>query len=132
MLSDWIDGIAILIAVLIVVIVTAFNNWTKERQFRNLQMKIEQEHKLNIMRDSVIKEMHTNDLLVGDMVILTIGNLVPADGVLIEVHDMKIDESNITGESDLVKKNSEDLILFSGLCLFLILIKGLIEFALIF
>ena len=78
-------------------------------------MKIEQEHKINIMRDSVIQEMHTNDLLVGDIVILTIGNLVPADGVLVEVHDMKVDESNITGESDLVKKNSEDLILFSGL-----------------
>lgn len=37
--SDWIEGVAILIAVIIVVLVTAFNDWSKEKQFRGLQVK---------------------------------------------------------------------------------------------
>ena len=36
--SDWIEGVAILIAVIIVVLVTAFNDWSKEKQFRGLQV----------------------------------------------------------------------------------------------
>ncbi len=34
----WIEGVAILVAVIIVVFVTAFNDWSKERQFRGLQV----------------------------------------------------------------------------------------------
>lgn len=114
-LSEWIDGIAILIAVLIVLLVTAFNNWTKEKQFRSLQLKLDQEHKINVLRDSLIREIQVRELLVGDVCILTIGNLAPADGVVIQANDLKIDESNITGESDLIEKGHDDFILFSGI-----------------
>jgi Ca2+ transporting ATPase len=37
--ADWIEGLAILLAVVIVVFVTAFNDWTKEKQFRGLQVR---------------------------------------------------------------------------------------------
>ena len=36
--TDWIEGLAILLAVVIVVLVTAFNDWSKEKQFRGLQV----------------------------------------------------------------------------------------------
>ena len=36
--TDWIEGLAILLAVIIVVLVTAFNDWSKEKQFRGLQV----------------------------------------------------------------------------------------------
>jgi len=122
-MSDWIDGIAILIAVLIVLIVTAFNNWTKERQFQLLQVKLESEHKINVLRDSIIKEIHINDICVGDVCVLTTGNIIPADGILINGNDLKIDESAMTGESELVEKNlTNDSILFSSMY-FLNLIK---------
>lgn len=41
-----IEGAAIMIAVVVVVLVTALNDWTKEKQFRGLQSKIETEHKV--------------------------------------------------------------------------------------
>ena len=41
----WVDGAAILSAVVIVVLVTALNDWTKERQFRGLQKKLESDSK---------------------------------------------------------------------------------------
>lgn len=44
-----------------------------------------------------------------------LGDLLPADGVLIQGNDLKIDESSLTGESDHVKKNLEkDPMLLSG------------------
>lgn len=43
------------------------------------------------------------------------GDLLPADGVLIQGNDLKIDESSLTGESDHVKKSvNEDLMMLSG------------------
>ena len=43
------------------------------------------------------------------------GDLLPADGILIQGNDLKIDESSLTGESDHVKKNLEkDPMLLSG------------------
>lgn len=43
------------------------------------------------------------------------GDLLPADGLLIQSNDLKVDESSLTGESDLIKKSSEDdPVLLSG------------------
>ena len=36
--AEWIEGLAILLAVLVVVFVTAFNDWSKEKQFKGLQV----------------------------------------------------------------------------------------------
>lgn len=45
------------------------------------------------------------------------GDLLPADGLLIQSNDLKVDESSLTGESDLVKKSIErDPMLLSGGC----------------
>ena len=46
---------------------------------------------------------------------LTVGDLLPADGVLIQCNDLKVDESSLTGESDHVKKGENtDPMLLSG------------------
>lgn len=51
------------------------------------------------------------------------GDLLPADGVLIQGNDLKIDESSLTGESDHVKKAADkDPMLLSGMLLFYLLI----------
>ena len=46
------------------------------------------------------------------------GDLLPADGVVIQSNDLKVDESSLTGESDLVKKGCDrDPMLLSGIYL---------------
>jgi len=63
----WIEGVAILVAVVVVVLVTAFNDWRKEKQFRGLQNKIEHEHKFAAIRGSEVVQIPVGELVVGDI-----------------------------------------------------------------
>ncbi|VDN55865.1 unnamed protein product [Dracunculus medinensis] len=113
--AGWIEGAAILVAVIVVVLVTALNDWSKEKQFRGLQSKIETEHKLSVIRGGQAVDIVVNELVVGDIARIKYGDLLPADGILIQSNDLKIDESSLTGESDLIKKTPEtDPVLLSG------------------
>lgn len=50
-----------------VVIVTAFNDYQKERQFRGLQSRIEGEHKFSVIRQNEVKQISVGDIVVGDI-----------------------------------------------------------------
>ncbi|EDV90475.1 GH23619 [Drosophila grimshawi] len=111
----WIEGLAILISVIVVVIVTAFNDYSKERQFRGLQNRIEGEHKFSVIRGGEVCQISVGDILVGDIAQIKYGDLLPADGCLIQSNDLKVDESSLTGESDHVKKGADsDPMVLSG------------------
>uniref|UniRef100_A0A2K5EEU7 Calcium-transporting ATPase n=1 Tax=Aotus nancymaae TaxID=37293 RepID=A0A2K5EEU7_AOTNA len=113
--AGWIEGAAILFSVIIVVLVTAFNDWSKEKQFRGLQSRIEQEQKFSVIRNGQLIQLPVAEIVVGDIAQVKYGDLLPADGVLIQGNDLKIDESSLTGESDHVKKSLEkDPMLLSG------------------
>ncbi|KAL1414672.1 hypothetical protein MTO96_000794 [Rhipicephalus appendiculatus] len=113
--AGWIEGVAILVSVVIVVLVTAFNDYTKERQFRGLQNRIEQEHKFAVIRGGEVHQIAVTEIVVGDICQVKYGDLLPADGIVIQSNDLKIDESTLTGESDHVKKGEHtDPMLFSG------------------
>lgn len=113
--AGWIEGAAILVSVIIVVFVTAFNDYTKEKQFRGLQSRIEHEHKFAVIRGGEVIQILVTDLVVGDICQVKYGDLLPADGVLIQSNDLKVDESSLTGESDHVKKgDTSDPMLLSG------------------
>ncbi|XP_060621906.2 plasma membrane calcium-transporting ATPase 2 isoform X2 [Anolis sagrei] len=113
--AGWIEGAAILLSVICVVLVTAFNDWSKEKQFRGLQSRIEQEQKFTVIRGSQVIQIPVAELVVGDIAQIKYGDLLPADGVLIQGNDLKIDESSLTGESDQVRKSVEkDPMLLSG------------------
>ncbi|XP_032524973.1 plasma membrane calcium-transporting ATPase 2 isoform X1 [Danaus plexippus] len=112
---QWIEGLAILISVIVVVIVTAFNDYTKERQFRGLQSRIEGEHKFAVIRGGEVNQVPISEIVVGDICQIKYGDLLPTDGVLLQSNDLKIDESSLTGESDHVKKGeSFDPMVLSG------------------
>ncbi|KAM9753868.1 LOW QUALITY PROTEIN: plasma membrane calcium-transporting ATPase 1-like [Menidia menidia] len=113
--TGWIEGAAILLSVVCVVMVTAFNDWSKEKQFRGLQNRIEQEQKFSVVRGGQVVQVKVSEIVVGDIAQVKYGDLLPADGVLIQGNDLKIDESSLTGESDHVKKTlDKDPMLLSG------------------
>lgn len=111
----WIDSVAILVSVVVVVVVTAFNDYTKERQFRGLQSRIEGEHNFSVIRGGEVRQIPVSDIVVGDICQIKYGDLLPTDGILMQSNDLKIDESSLTGESDHVKKSElTDPMVLSG------------------
>ncbi|XP_078065872.1 plasma membrane calcium-transporting ATPase 2 isoform X2 [Mustelus asterias] len=113
--AGWIEGAAILLSVICVVFVTAFNDWSKEKQFRGLQSRIEQEQKFAVVRGGQVIQIAVSELVTGDIAQVKYGDLLPADGILIQGNDLKIDESSLTGESDHVRKSADkDPMLLSG------------------
>ncbi|XP_072845841.1 plasma membrane calcium-transporting ATPase 2 isoform X17 [Pogona vitticeps] len=113
--AGWIEGAAILLSVICVVLVTAFNDWSKEKQFRGLQSRIEQEQKFTVVRGGQVIQIPVAEIVVGDIAQIKYGDLLPSDGVYIQGNDLKIDESSLTGESDQVRKSiDKDPMLLSG------------------
>ena len=103
---DWIEGVAIIVAVLVVVLVSSFNDWSKERQFRGLQTRLTSEQRANVCRRGHIVQIDLERLCVGDVCLVKYGDLVPADGLVVHASDLKVDESSLTGETDLVSKGA--------------------------
>ncbi|KAI5967277.1 PMC1 [Candida margitis] len=99
---DWVEGVAILVAIAIVVLVGAGNDYQKERQFARLNAKKE-DRELVVVRNGEKKLVSIYDLLVGDVINLQTGDVVPADSILFQ-GEVECDESALTGESATIKK----------------------------
>lgn len=72
--AGWIEGAAILLSVICVVLVTAFNDWSKEKQFRGLQSRIEQEQKFTVVRGGQVIQIPVAEIVVGDIAQVKYGN----------------------------------------------------------
>jgi len=106
---EWIEGVAIIVAILIVVIVSSVNDWQKERQFRRLNQKKE-DRSVKVIRSGKPIRISVHDIQVGDVMILEQGDVLPVDGVLIDGHTVSCDEASATGESDLVRKTPAEAV----------------------
>lgn len=102
---DWVEGVAICVAIIIVVVVGAANDYQKERQFIKLN-KRKDDRVVKAIRSGKSVEISVYDVTVGDVLHLEPGDAVPADGIFISGHSVKCDESSATGESDQMKKTS--------------------------
>lgn len=63
-----------------------------------------------VLRDGVQKEMDTTELVPGDIILLQLGSIVPADARLITSTNLQVDESALTGESEPSEKNADLLL----------------------
>jgi len=100
---DWVEGLAICVAIVIVVLVTALNDWQKEQAFARLNAKKEQRD-IKVTRSGKIVMISVYDVLAGDIIHLEPGDVIPVDGIFIDGSDVKCDESSATGESDAMRK----------------------------
>ncbi|CAO3632203.1 unnamed protein product [Mucor fragilis] len=101
----WVEGVAIIVAILIVVLVGSVNDFQKEKQFRKLNAK-KDDRVVKATRDGQTVQISVYDIQVGDVLFLEPGDIVAADGIFIEGHNVRCDESAATGESDAVRKQT--------------------------
>lgn len=95
--------------ILFIVILNATMGVVQENKAENAleSLKKTTEPFCKVIRDGQIKSIKAHDLVVGDVVMLTAGNIVPADMRLIESISLSCDESSITGESIAVQKTAD-------------------------
>jgi len=97
--GGWVEGVAIIAAVLVVAVVTATNDFSKEQQFRALSA-VNDDVFVKVVRGGVVAEVSTTELVAGDVVLLESGDRVPGDALLLEGVDLHCNEAALTGEPD--------------------------------
>ena len=103
---SWIEGFAIVFAVFLVVSVTSINDYQKSKKFRQLQESYSNRQNVTILRSGTYLSLHPSKILVGDILEISDGNIIPVDGILIESSNVEVDEAAMTGENDKVVKAS--------------------------
>ena len=100
---NWPETIGVAAAVLISTVVSTISEYSSCRAADRMNEK--NEDICLVYRDNRIKEISVNDIVVGDVVLLNEGMMIPADGVMIS-GEIKCDQSALTGESKDIKKHS--------------------------
>ncbi|KAL5210116.1 hypothetical protein ABZP36_005739 [Zizania latifolia] len=107
------DGLGIVASILLVVFVTATSDYRQSLQFKDLD-KEKKKITVQVTRNGYRQKLSIYDLLAGDVVHLSIGDQVPADGLFLSGFSLLINESSLTGESEPVAVNAENPFLLSG------------------
>merc|ERR1712137_784887 len=98
------DAIGIFIAVTIVNAVGFYQEYKSEKSVEALRTLTA--HQCTVLRDGAVHTIRAEDLVPGDLVPIESGRRIPADIRLLEVHDLYVDESILTGETDPCEKNA--------------------------
>ena len=103
--NDYIDSIIIIVIVILNALMGVIQEAKAEKSIEALKKMTPP--KAKVIRGNETKEINAEELVPGDIIILEAGNCVPADCRLLETHNLKIEESSLTGETEPVLKNAE-------------------------
>ena len=107
--KDWVDGLSIIAAVIVVTLVGSITNYQKEEKFHELNAIQNKGTTYKVIRNGIPNDINSDDILVGDLINIMVGDILPADLLLIEGNGIKLDESSLTGESEALKKENYDI-----------------------
>lgn len=105
-IGDIIDAGVILLAVLLNVIMGFIQEYRSQKAVESLKNLIVDT--AVVKRENITEKINSEELTIGDIVILEEGDRIPADLVLIEANNLTCDESSLTGESEAVRKEIKD------------------------
>ncbi|MEM3923958.1 MAG: magnesium-translocating P-type ATPase [Zestosphaera sp.] len=106
-LKDVTDTVIIYTIILFSIILDFYQEHKAEREVEVLRQKVAT--KTTVLRDGVRKEVRLEEIVPGDVILLSAGDIVPADSRVISVKDLLVDESVLTGESFPVEKTDQPL-----------------------
>jgi P-type Ca2+ transporter type 2C len=106
--EELIDGVAIMLAVLIVTAVGVLNQLRAQRDYTALEAVASQE-RVRVIRDGEVAEIEAEELVTGDLLEINTGDVLPADAVYVRGPDLLVNEAAITGEPDTTKQVGEPL-----------------------
>ena len=112
--SDYIDTISIFIAVFLVSCVQTQTNYSQQKSFLEIN-KLKNEFEVSVIRGGVEIQIMNTEIVAGDILILKNGDKVAADGIYIRGNNLKVNNSQETGEPDAIAiDESKPLVLGGG------------------
>ncbi|CAD6235005.1 unnamed protein product [Miscanthus lutarioriparius] len=111
--SGMYDGLGIMLTIFLVVMITAASDYKQSLQFRDLDRE-KKKIDMQVTRDGYRQKVSIYDIVVGDIVHLSIGDQVPADGLYIDGYSLVVDESSLSGESEPVHLSNANPFLLGG------------------
>ena len=101
-LQQWVDSAIILAIVLGSTLLGFFQEYRASAAVEELKRRLALT--CRVMRDGVERTVPVSTVVPGDLILLSAGNLIPADGLVIEAEDFLVSEASMTGESFPVEK----------------------------
>jgi P-type Mg2+ transporter len=96
-LQEYSDGIIIIGVLVLMGLFTFIQEWRANKAVNQLQLLVHSS--ATVLRNSATRDVKISEVVPGDVVLLNAGDIVPADGLLIECKDLHVNESSLTGES---------------------------------
>ena len=105
---DWYETIGIVISIIIASLISTLSEYGSSKAFEKLQEE-SSKVKCKVKRDGQVEEIAIDDIVKSDILILTAGDKIGADGIIIE-GNIEIDESSMTGETKSITKVKDDIV----------------------
>jgi Ca2+-transporting ATPase len=108
-----VESLGILLAVFLATFLSFINEYKAGKEFDILN-QINDTTPVKVYRNGNVTQVPKNELVVGDIVIVTQGDEIPADGKLLETMELSVNESSLTGESVASRKTHIPVKEFAG------------------
>ncbi|MBU1057753.1 MAG: magnesium-translocating P-type ATPase [Proteobacteria bacterium] len=99
---DWLDALIVLAIVLISAVLSFVQEYRATNAVEQLRQRVSV--KTTVRRDGERRLIHSEEVVPGDIVELTAGSLIPADGILLAAKDFYVSQALLTGETFPVEK----------------------------
>ncbi len=99
-----IEGLAVMVAVFLATGVAFMSEYRSDKEFEKLNAA-KDSVRVKVNRDGAVHTVPLEEVVVGELVLLEMGDEIPADGRIVRSNELMIDQSLMTGESELVKKS---------------------------
>ncbi len=99
---DYADALVILVIIFGSALITFSQEYTASRAVEKLRARLV--HRISVLRDGSSRPVPAEDIVPGDVMLLSAGSLIPADGRVLEAKDFFVNQAVLTGETFPVEK----------------------------
>ena len=111
--TAWMEGCGIIGTVAVIILSSALSDFFRDREFYKMQKRIENSRTCTVIRSGKEVNLCCKDIKVGDLCVLKVGGIVPADGVITQSNELVTNDSILNAGASAVKGDADPLV-FAG------------------